>query len=155
MVEQEQRTAQKGFILDQTQKHLLVIKYRDSQFVPGLNGKYGLPGGQIEFGGDPDQEFTREVEEETGITVTPGIPFYIYTWTYSKGEKEKQIIAVARLAYYESGQPYEGPKDESESKIELVTWLELDNLDPVTFVEDERPIIEAYFRYRGENPFSQ
>src|SRR5258705_12292780 len=102
-MERIQRTAQKGFILDSDRKKLLVIRYSDSRYqAQKLNGKLALPGGQIDFGREPDEEFVREVEEETGITATAGLPFYIWTWTYEKDDVEKQIVAVARLGYYES-----------------------------------------------------
>ncbi len=154
MSEREQRTAQKGLVLDTEKKRVLVIKYSDSRYQSHkLNGKLALPGGQIDFGEEPDNGFVREVEEETGITCEPGTPFYIWTWIYKKDGVEKQIVAIARLGFYKSGEPHQAPKEENESKIELVGWMEIDGLVVDDFVEDERPIIKAYFEYQKQNPF--
>jgi 8-oxo-dGTP pyrophosphatase MutT (NUDIX family) len=84
MPEREQKTAQKGFILDPERNHLLTIRYKHAPFMPKLDGKYGLPGGQIDFGEKPDDALKREIIEETGIITVISIPFYIFTWTYQK-----------------------------------------------------------------------
>ena len=96
--------AQKGLIVDQKHSHLLASKYLTSKFLPEkLTNKLCLPGGQIEWGENPDISFIEEVRQETGITITPLLPFYIWSWTYPKGNTQKQIVAVARLGIYRSG----------------------------------------------------
>ncbi|MFW5719637.1 MAG: NUDIX domain-containing protein [Candidatus Dojkabacteria bacterium] len=72
------RIAQKGLILNTSKDAILVIKYLESIFIPDkVKGRIGLPGGQIEFGEEPDSAFVREVQEETGITITPLLYFLL------------------------------------------------------------------------------
>ncbi len=147
--------AQKGFVLDNTRNQLLTIKYTNSKYLPDkLDGKLALPGGQIDFGENLDTSFIREVEEETGITITPSLPFYVFTWIYNKEDVQKQIIATARLAYYKHGTLREIPSEEKELKIESVQWISLKNINITDFVEDEQPIIKRYFEYSSQNPFT-
>lgn len=51
-----------------------------------------------------DASFVREVKEETGITILPGDSIGTWNRIYKKGDDDKQIIALVRLAYYKSGE---------------------------------------------------
>jgi len=82
----------------------------------------GLPGVQIEFGEYPDSAFVREVQEETGIIITPLLPFYTFTWTYQKENQKKQIVAMARLGIYHSGTIRESTA-ESEVVLQKAQWI--------------------------------
>lgn len=85
-----QRIAQKGVILNKTKDSLLLIKYESNKYQSQkLAGKLGLPGGQMEFGEQPDESFIREIKEETGMLIKPLEPFYIWTWIYQKGSEDK------------------------------------------------------------------
>ena len=48
-----------------------IVLCRISDQVPRLSGQWTLPGGGLEFGEDPVDAMTREVEEETGLIVRP------------------------------------------------------------------------------------
>jgi ADP-ribose pyrophosphatase YjhB (NUDIX family) len=146
--------AQKGLVLDKTKSKILVIKYDNCPYLPNkINGKLGLPGGQMDFGEDPDKSFIREVEEETGVTISPSIPFHIYTWTYKKEGAMKQIVAVARLAFYKSGKPIKGIIHEKETDIEEVKWIKLKDIEIKNFVSDEHPVIKNFLKYTKQNLF--
>lgn len=146
--------AQKGLVLDRSKTKILVIKYSHSDYLPKkINGKLGLPGGQMDFGEKPDASFIREVKEETGITITPSLPFYIWSWKYKKENTYKQIVAVARLAYYKSGKIYKHGKQENESKIKEVKWIKIIDLKINDFIEDEQPVIKGFLKYAKQNPF--
>jgi mutator protein MutT len=63
----------------------VLLSMRKAPGVPGLHGKWELPGGKIEFGETPEQAIVREIREELGITVLPRrmLP-YLHTnlWEY-------------------------------------------------------------------------
>lgn len=56
-----------GLILNK-EKEILLTKRIEPMF-PQWNGKWGIPGGQIEFGENPDEALHRELKEELGIEV--------------------------------------------------------------------------------------
>ena len=59
-----------------------LLMIRESE---GLNGgKWELPGGGLDFGNDVKTDFSREVDEEMGLTVAKMSerPFYVWTWRY-------------------------------------------------------------------------
>lgn len=148
-------SAQKGFILDETGKKLLLILYESDTFQNDkLAGKYGLPGGKIDFGESPDAAFIREVEEETGYKVEAGIPFYCYSWTFSKQDgSQHQIVAVARLGKI-IGSGGELKPEEDSSVIAKAEFVPLTELSEDNVVFDEYPAIELYLKLRKDNPFT-
>ena len=100
----EFRLAQKGIILNIKRTHILVQKYLSSKYNPlKVVNKFALPGGKMEFGELPDEAFIREVEQETGIIITPLKPIDIWTWIYDKDGVKTQIVAVSRLAEFNRG----------------------------------------------------
>ena len=146
--------AQKGIILNKSKTKILVIKYSHSKYMPGkVASKLGLPGGKVEFKDEPDDAFTREVKEETGVTIKPGPPIYLWTWVYQKEKEEKQIVALARLGYFIQGKPTPS-HNEKETTIESVFWLPLNSLDTKAFIWDEEPALINFLEYRKKNPFT-
>ncbi len=49
----------------------VLLSVRHAPGVSGLDGKWELPGGKIEFGETPEQAIVREIREEIGIDVSP------------------------------------------------------------------------------------
>jgi 8-oxo-dGTP pyrophosphatase MutT (NUDIX family) len=140
--------AQKGLILDESKMKILVSKYLESKYLPEkLIGKYCLPGGQIEWGEEPDRSFIKEIKEETGIIITPQEPFFIWTWIYKKDEHDKQIVAVARLGSYKSGE-IQPPSDESETKLDIARWIDIKDLEIEKFVVDEQPVLKKFLEIK-------
>ncbi len=149
---QELRFAQKGLVLNKERTKVLVIKYSSNLYNnTKLAGKYALPGGRFEFGEEVDHQIIREVKEETGVIVKPLLPFYTWTWRYQKEDIEVQIVAIARVCIYKSGQVIK--HDDSESNVEKVEWINVSNLNLENFVIDERPIIEKFLQYSIQSPF--
>lgn len=139
--------AQKGLILDKTKSKLLTIRYGSAKYTSEkVSGKLALPGGKLDFGETPDESFIREVKEETGVTIIPGNPLHIYSWTYTKDEDQVQIVALARIGFYKSGKLLSTSKEEKETIIESVQWVNLSDLNPENFIIDERPVIEKFMK---------
>ena len=147
--------AQKGVILDPTKTKILASGYTESKYLPKkLIGKTCLPGGRITVGSQPNESFITEVRKETGITITPLLPFYTWTWIYEKDGKEKQIVASARLALYEGGEISE-PGTEEETSLRKAKWIDIADVEDEfkNWVFDEVPALEKFLEYRENNPF--
>jgi 8-oxo-dGTP diphosphatase len=63
----------------------VLLSMRSAPGIAGLDGKWELPGGKIEFGETPDKAIVREIQEELGIKIVPRrlLP-YLHTniWEY-------------------------------------------------------------------------
>jgi mutator protein MutT len=141
-----QKFAQKALVVND-KNELLLIHYANAKYRPGhLNQRYALPGGKIEMGENPDESMVSEVKEETGITCTPGVPFYTWNWEYKKGDEDIQINAVMRYASYKEGIVNKGEKEEVELTIDEVCWVPLSKVSSLELVENEKPGIEFFIK---------
>ncbi len=84
--------AQKAVVTD-GDKVLLVRKSKDD---PNNPGKWDLPGGRMKDSEDIDAHLTREVLEETGLTVSPGKPIHLWSWEMSWNGENVRVIAISR-----------------------------------------------------------
>jgi 8-oxo-dGTP diphosphatase len=81
---------------DGIQKVFLPKRADTKKFLPGV---YELPGGHIDFGEDPVAGLAREIDEEFGMKVTIGDPFYVFTYMNPiKGSHSIEVIYFARFA---------------------------------------------------------
>ena len=65
------------------------------KFLPGV---YELPGGHINFGEDPVVGLRREINEEFGMRIEVGDPFFVFTYTNKvKGSHSIEVIYFARF----------------------------------------------------------
>lgn len=132
--------AQKGLVLDKTLRKILLIRYTSSRHNPRVLNKLALPGGKVEYGQTPDESCADEIQEETGVRVSPGFPVIVYSFGYMRKGEHVQINATARLCRYISGRPL-AEKIEKETHIGDVRWHELSSLDWSKIVEGEVPAI--------------
>lgn len=63
-----------------------------------LPGVHELPGGHIDFGEDMKSGLKREINEEFGMNIKVGDPFYVFT--YSNGIKGSHSIEVVYFAKF-------------------------------------------------------
>jgi 8-oxo-dGTP pyrophosphatase MutT (NUDIX family) len=68
--------AQKAVILDKG-KFLLVRKSLEDPYRPGM---WEFPGGRVKKYETPDQALVREVREEVGMHIIPGVPLALGYW---------------------------------------------------------------------------
>lgn len=57
-------------------------------------GRYGLPGGRLELGEPFLEALRREVDEETGLTVEVGEPFFVGEWYPRIHAVQSQIVGI-------------------------------------------------------------
>ncbi len=62
--------------------------------IPDYPGLWELPGGSVEEGEKLEEALSREVREETGLSVSIGRPFYASTFE-ADGQEGKQVTVVA------------------------------------------------------------
>jgi mutator protein MutT len=79
----------------------VLLSMRHAPGVPGLDGKWELPGGKVEFGETPEQALFREIREELGLKVKiMRLLPYLHTnlWEY------EHVLQQVVLACYECEQ---------------------------------------------------
>lgn len=145
--------AQKGIVLSPTRDAILASRYTTSHYLQNkLVGRRCLPGGRMHAGEDPDTACRRQIEADTGVRVRPLTPFYLWTWTYMRGQERCQMIGIARVALAVR-MTIRDPLPKEETTISRAEWLPLHNLRIDEFVDDEQPALRIFFRYQKENPF--
>jgi 8-oxo-dGTP diphosphatase len=100
----------------------VLLSMRRAPGVPGLDGKWELPGGKVEFGETPEQTIVREIQEELGINVVPRrlLP-YLHTNVWEYGHIRQHVV----LACYECE-----TEDEPDSMAsEEVRWFPINQID--------------------------
>lgn len=76
-------------------KVFLAKRADTKKFLPGV---YELPGGHVDFGEDPVHALKREIDEELGMRIEVGDPFFVFTYTNEiKGSHSIEVIYFARF----------------------------------------------------------
>jgi 8-oxo-dGTP pyrophosphatase MutT (NUDIX family) len=141
--------AQKAFIVHE-EKLLLIQKSLED---PNQPGKWEVPGGRMEFGEDVDVHITREVTEEVGVAILPGPPFYVWQWMNERvsdgGAVLMQVVAVARICF-----PLSTVVDLSNRVVDDylgdARWVPLNEISGYDFIENMKPVVNAFLAKRGE-----
>jgi 8-oxo-dGTP diphosphatase len=73
---------------------ILVVR-ESNQYKDGSNaGKYDVIGGRMEPGQHFRDSLIREIQEETGLTVTVGKPFFVNEWRPVVKDEPWQIVGI-------------------------------------------------------------
>ena len=136
--------AQKAFIF-RDEKLLLVRKSGDDPNQPGL---LEVPGGRMRFGEDIDDHIRREVREEVGIEIVPGIPFYVWEFRVDRvlqdGEMAHwQIVALARLCEAATLDLSADARNADDYLSEMA-WVSFSELNSYRFIPNMLPVIDAF-----------
>lgn len=145
--------AYKGVVIDAKAKRLLAIQYSDRAWVnKKVRGRLSLPGGKTNPLYNPEDRFVRRVKEETGITIKPKLPFYSWSWSYSRNNITNHIMALAHFSEYIDGN-IAAPIKRGEVDLEKAVWVPLELLDVRRFLEEEQPMLKNLQRHMQQNPF--
>lgn len=100
----------------------VLLSMRRAPGVHGLDGKWELPGGKIEFGETPEQTIVREIQEELGISIVPRrlLP-YLHTNLWEYPNALQHVV----LACYEC----ETEDDLSSGAGDDVRWFPINQID--------------------------
>lgn len=97
--------------IDGVEKVFLPKRADTKKFLPGV---YELPGGHIDFGEDPVAGLTREINEEFGMKIKVGDPFFVFTYMNNiKRSHSVEIIYFAKFVS-ELGSLVLDPQDHSD-----------------------------------------
>ncbi|HSX52882.1 MAG TPA: NUDIX hydrolase [Patescibacteria group bacterium] len=109
---------------DGVEKVFLPKRAETKKFLPSVNE---LPGGHIDFGENPVDGLKREIDEEFGMEIEVGDPFYVFTYTNEvKGSHSIEVVYFARFIS-ELGSIALNPEDHSE-----FGWFAENELDKAT-----------------------
>lgn len=120
---------------DGVEKVFLPKRAETKKFLPGV---YEIPGGHIDYGEDPVAGLKREIDEELGMEIAVGDPFYVFTYTNTiKGSHSIEVVYFAHFTADSSTIVLE-PEDHSS-----YGWFAEDELDQV--VTHNKDVDDAEF----------
>jgi len=109
-----------------------------------LPGVWETPGGGVDKEESPQEALKREILEETGLVVTIGRPFNVFTFRKDTGEFK---VGITFLCKYESG---EVKLSEEHPSIVLSSRVSLQNYHPYRLSMKKSPVMEMRYNERGE-----
>lgn len=113
----------------------VLLERRAPAGVPGLDGKWDLPGGKVEPGETPKEAIIREISEELWVSIRPGelIPHLpTSTWKYPDGEQRHWILAAYPCTII-GGEPL---------CCETLRWVSLEKLHEIEILDADYHLIQ-------------
>jgi 8-oxo-dGTP pyrophosphatase MutT (NUDIX family) len=133
--------AQKAFVL--SDGSLLAVRRNANDSHHPL--RWEVPGGRLEAGEDVDQHLGREVLEETGITITPGEPFFIWKWNIRQQTPDAPdtIVAVARICSAVTTELSSSGRVDGDN-LDLMEWIPLSKVCDYDWIPNMLPVLSAF-----------
>ena len=91
-MEKQTFVATKALITNNQNQVLIIRESKDPERFQ--QGKYGLPGGRLDFNEHPYDGLKREVKEETGLEINIGNLLDFHTWSPIVQDKHMHIVAL-------------------------------------------------------------
>jgi 8-oxo-dGTP diphosphatase len=113
-----------------------------------LQGRWFLPGGGVEHGEDPTDSLVREIEEESGLTVSPGALLDVLSdvRTIHDGTSLHTIRLVYRVDSWTGTL-----RPETEGTTDAVGWFTLDEMRDMPLAHYVQTVVDRGL-YAGARP---
>lgn len=116
---------------------ILLLRYAGNQ--GDKSGKYELPGGELEYGEQPEQALLRHLKQSAGLEI--GTPYLSDVFTYidgSNGKTQYTVIAYEVVSL--------GDRDNItlHTTYNRYVWEEVDDVDIDSMTEQSRIIMSTY-----------
>ena len=124
-----------GALVLKDQKVLLVKRNQSP-----AKGLWALPGGKINLGETLQQAVVREILEETGISIIPGQPVFLFDSIHKddKGDVQYHYVIVDLLSEFKEGELKAGD-DASD-----VGWFSLEDLERIQVNKTTKELVLKY-----------
>jgi 8-oxo-dGTP diphosphatase len=111
-------------------------------YADGTNrNKFGVPGGRMQNGERFDDCLKREIEEETGLVVKIGKPFFVSEWRPVVRGEQWQITAVFFECFSETDD-IKLSSDHDDYK-----WINPLDYKNIEIINNEHPVFDAYLNF--------
>lgn len=117
---------------------VLILRESDAHDTNTQVGRYQLPGGRLEPGERYLDALTREVMEETGLTIRPGRPVYVGEWRPVIKGVPHQIVAIFTICQTDSSTVR--LSDEHDG----YAWIDPQNQEGYDLADPEGEVLNAY-----------
>lgn len=132
-------TAVKAFIYH---KGKILLLRESGKYIDGSNvGKYDVVGGRVNPGERFDIGLLREIQEETGLRVKVGQPFFVNEWRPVIRGEEWQIVGIFFLCSTDSNSVV--LSDDHEEYI----WIDPREYRQYPLIDNLMPVFENYLKY--------
>lgn len=122
----------------------VLILRESSNYTDGSNAqKYDVVGGRVKPGERFDESLKREVEEETGLTVSIEKPIHVGEWRPIVRDEQWQIVGIFFVCRANSG---EITLSEDHSEYQ---WIDPREYSKYPLIENLKPAFEAYLDYES------
>lgn len=117
------------------QMNVLLVKRNNEPF----RGQWALPGGYLEIDETASEGASRELREETGVSVPPASLEQLHTFTSLHRDPRERIISIAHFAIIPLTEA-KGGDDAAEAR-----WFPINSIPPLAF--DHSEIIAMAMRH--------
>ncbi len=121
--------------------NILILRESDDE-IRAQTGKWGLPGGRMEFGEHPQDALKREVKEETGLDVDPVRPVHVDEWQPKVVPDEAwQIVGIFYLCTVNSVSEVS-----INEEFDAYSWVDATTVKEYVLMEADKKAILQYVR---------